>query len=84
MPQKDFALVDDYWYSFVAAYYLGADLVKIEGADIIKILPDAEDDQICLHTNPKVLNAKISLYFYHMNLGWPFRVKSLDSFSNMI
>ena len=44
MPQKDFALVDDYWYSFVAAYYLGADLVKIEGADIIKILPDAEDD----------------------------------------
>jgi|LauGreSBDMM110SN_4_FD.fasta_scaffold756128_1 hypothetical protein len=49
MPQKDFALVDDYWYSFVAAYHLGASLVKIEGSDIIEIFPDAEDYEIALH-----------------------------------
>ena len=29
IQQPEFILVDDYWYSFVLSYHLGADLVKI-------------------------------------------------------
>jgi hypothetical protein len=42
MPQPEFALIDDYYYSFVLAYHIGADIVKLHAPGLVIDLPTAE------------------------------------------
>jgi hypothetical protein len=72
MPQQEWALVDDYWLSFVLSFYMRVPLWKIRADGLLRFLPSSEDDAVALYRRPEVIEQKINLYIYHMRMGWPF------------
>jgi hypothetical protein len=71
MPRAEFALVDDYWLSFVLSHYLKADLWKIKCDDVFAHTTSAEDPAIALYLKPRVREELVNMYIYHMRAGWP-------------
>ena len=79
MERYEFRLIDDYWLSFVFAHILKVQIWKIEAAQIISFTECADDPQVALYHNPKVIEQRINFYIYHMRQGWPFAVQSVRS-----
>eukprot|EP01038_Epipyxis_sp_PR26KG_P013088 gene13088-17542_t len=81
MPDPTFALVDDYWISFVLSFYHQIPLIKLQitTSSILERTEDSDCATIALHKRLEVLRARVRMYIHHMNHGWPFRCGSLDS-----
>lgn len=78
MAYEEFVLVDDYWLSYVLCNYFAYRLCKIPWqADMYTKTSSADDASVALYLNPKVKNARIQLYIYHMLRGWP-KFPSID------
>lgn len=71
MPMKEFVLVDDYWLSFVLNHYFGYQLCKITIPYMYTKGVTSDDPSVALYLNPKVRQARMKLYVYHMLKGWP-------------
>ncbi len=71
MPRYEFALVDDYWFSFVLQHYLGIPIRKIKADHAIKFTKCADDPDIAMFHNSLVNEQRINFYIYHMRKGWP-------------
>lgn len=67
----DFILVDDYFLSYVFSDKLNLPIWKIKADNIIDFTECAEDGNIALFLNNKVMNQRIAFYIYHMRRGWP-------------
>jgi Cellulase (glycosyl hydrolase family 5)/Glycosyl transferase family 2 len=72
MDRYEFWLIDDYWLSFVFSHILNVDIWKIKATGALSFTECADDPQIALYHNPKVIEQRINFYIYHMRLGWPF------------
>ena len=75
MERYEFGLVDDYWLSFVFSHVLKVPIWKIEATGALSFTDCADDPQIALYHNPKVIEQRINFYIHHMRLGWPFAVQ---------
>lgn len=76
MPRSDFALVDDYWLSFVLSNYLGARLLKIKCDDTFSYSQSSDNRRIALSYNPRVQEEVVNVYVHHMRAGWPWPATS--------
>ena len=75
LPDPTFALVDDYWMSFILNSKFGRQLRKLTTKGL-KQLPftrteDGDTVGLALHTRPEVKDAKLRLYIHHKVHGWP-------------
>eukprot|EP00118_Oscarella_pearsei_P012213 m.88071 g.88071 ORF g.88071 m.88071 type:complete len:625 (+) comp36558_c0_seq6:495-2369(+) len=71
MPQPEFALVDDYWLSFVISHYLRHPIWKIRANSMFTMTESAADPDIALAFNAEVREQRTNFYVYHMKQGWP-------------
>ena len=75
MPDPTFALVDDYWMSFILNHMFGRKLRKLStngfGSELMTRTPDSDQLGLALHTRHEVQEARIRLYIHHMIHGWP-------------
>ncbi len=69
--QDEFALVDDYWLSYILQHELNVPVWKIRAGNCVSFTESAYDADVALHLNPKVREQRTNLYVYHMNQGWP-------------
>ncbi|MEP0984909.1 glycosyltransferase [Ekhidna sp.] len=70
----DFILVDDYWISYLVSHELNIPIWKIKMNDQFSFTECADDENIALFHNPKVQQARVNFYIYHMEKGWPASV----------
>ena len=73
MPHAEWALIDDYWLSFVLSHHLRATLWKAAAPGVFTFTESADDPQVALFHNPRVRHERNRFYLYHMQLGWPGR-----------
>jgi glycosyltransferase involved in cell wall biosynthesis len=71
MPNYEFALVDDYWLSFVLSHRMNIPIWKIKANHILKFTDCADDPQIAMFHNSRVNEQRTNFYIYHMRQGWP-------------
>jgi hypothetical protein len=71
MERYEFALIDDYWLSFVLGHYLKIPVWKIQAEDVLSFTESSEDPKIAMYMNPEVMNERVNFYVYHMRAGWP-------------
>jgi hypothetical protein len=71
VPDPEFALVDDYWLSFVLGKHLGVPIMKIRADDVLAFAASAEDPTIAMWHNPEVAEQRVRFYIHHMRHGWP-------------
>jgi hypothetical protein len=71
LPDPGFALVDDYWLSFVLGKHLGVPVRKIRADDVMSFAESAEDPAVAMWHNPEVAEQRVRFYIYHMRRGWP-------------
>lgn len=75
MPDPEFALVDDYWMSYILNHKFDRNLRKLSVAGLainpIHRTDDSEKPGLALHTRPEVQDARLRLYVHHMLNGWP-------------
>jgi hypothetical protein len=71
LPDPEFALVDDYWLSFVVNRHLGIPLLKIRADDVMAFAASAKDPAIAMWRRPDVAAQRVRFYLYHMRQGWP-------------
>ncbi|CAG2175043.1 unnamed protein product, partial [Oppiella nova] len=77
VPDPCFALVDDYWMSYVLNHKFNRKLRKLstnasELRDaIVSRTQDSDEIGLALYTRPEVKQNKIKLYIHHMLQGWP-------------
>lgn len=72
IPELDFILVDDYWYSFVLSKYLSAKLIKIKLNNCtFDDFANSEDENIALYKQSSTTKQKNRFFGYHQLRGWP-------------
>jgi hypothetical protein len=71
MPDHEWALIDDYWMSFVLSKELQCMLFKIEASDVFSFTPSADDPAVALYHNAAVKHERFRFYIHHMEQGWP-------------
>lgn len=74
LPRPDYALVDDYWLSFVFSHFMEVPIWKIKSSDTFNFTEDVDDPNIALWKNPDVNEARVNFYVHHMLKGWPKHV----------
>lgn len=72
IDRYEFWLIDDYWLSFVFSHVLKVPIWKIKAADVLSFTECADDPEIALYHNPKVMEQRTDFYIHHMRRGWPF------------
>jgi hypothetical protein len=75
MTHPEYALVDDYWLSYVLSANLGVKCHKIEAGDVFAFTDCADDPSIALYRNASVHEQRVRLYLEHMLAGWPRRAQ---------
>lgn len=75
LSDHSFALVDDYWMSFILNHKFNRKLRKlsVKGLSVNPIVRTEDSDQpgLALHTRAEVQDARLRLYVHHMLQGWP-------------
>ena len=71
LTHPEYALVDDYWLSYILNGKLGVPIIKMQGEDLMQFTDCANDPNIALYHNPAVREQRIRLYIEHMRAGWP-------------
>lgn len=75
MPDPGFALVDDYWMSFISNHKFGRKIRKLSLANVsqapLQRADDSDQEGLAMHLRPDVKDARLRLYVYHMTQGWP-------------
>lgn len=72
IPELEYILVDDYWYSFIFSKYLKAKIIKIKLTEnIFEECPTSEDPGIALYKQSKTLKQKNRFFAYHYLRHWP-------------
>lgn len=82
LPDPGFALVDDYWMSFVLSHRLRVPIWKIRAESMISFSESAFDPQQAMCYDPIVREQRINFYVYHMRQGWPFESKMIARWSD--
>jgi glycosyltransferase involved in cell wall biosynthesis len=75
MERYEFWLIDDYWLSFVFSHVLKIPVWKVRAVDVLSFTECADDPQVALYHNPRVIEQRTNFYIHHMRLGWPFGVR---------
>ena len=76
MERYEFWLIDDYWLSFVFSHVLKVPIWKIKATDVLSFTECADDPQVALYHNPRVIEQRTNFYIHHMRMGWPFGAQS--------
>ncbi|CAG2107225.1 unnamed protein product [Medioppia subpectinata] len=76
VPDSSYALVDDYWMSYVLNHKFNRKLRKLTTSGvpedyIIKRTEDSDKIGLALYTRPEVIQTKVRVYIHHMLQGWP-------------
>ncbi|CAG2114853.1 unnamed protein product, partial [Medioppia subpectinata] len=76
VPDSSYALVDDYWMSYVLNHKFSRKLRKLTTSNvpednIIKRTEDSDEIGLALYTRPEVIQTKVRVYIHHMLQGWP-------------
>jgi Glycosyl transferase family 2 len=71
MERYEFALVDDYWCSFVLAHQLQIPIWKIKADQAFRFFESAHDPEVALYLSEPVNQERVNFYIYHMQRGWP-------------
>ncbi|RWS04677.1 hypothetical protein B4U79_16389, partial [Dinothrombium tinctorium] len=74
MPDSQFALVDDYWMSYILNHKFGRNLRKLcidAKMPAVNRTSDSDKEGLALYTFNEVEDAKVRLYVLHMLQGWP-------------
>ncbi|CAG2113775.1 unnamed protein product, partial [Medioppia subpectinata] len=76
VPDSSYALVDDYWMSYVLNHKFNRKLRKLTTSGvpedyIIKRTEDSDEIGLALYTRPEVIQTKVRVYIHHMLQGWP-------------
>jgi glycosyltransferase involved in cell wall biosynthesis len=71
MDRYEFALVDDYWLSFILSFELKVPIWKIRADHILSFTNCADDADLAMFHNPMVSEQRVNFYIYHMRKGWP-------------
>lgn len=71
LPEYEFAVIDDYWLSFVLSHELRIPIWKVRADDILSFTPCAEDQEVALYHSALVKAQRVRFYVHHMRAGWP-------------
>jgi hypothetical protein len=71
MPDQEWALIGDYWMSFVLSHHLGVNCIKIQGDGAFEFAPGADNVESALFGNADVRSERMRFYIYHMRMNWP-------------
>jgi hypothetical protein len=71
MERYEFALVDDYWLSFVVSHWLKVPIVKIKADRALSLSASNDDPAIALYLNDLVNEQRVNFYVQHMRQDWP-------------
>jgi hypothetical protein len=71
MGRYEFALIDDYWLSYVLSARMGVPVWKIKAEHALKFTECAEDASIAMFHNVLVNEQRVNFYISHTRLGWP-------------
>ncbi|XYI03550.1 cellulase family glycosylhydrolase [Sorangium sp. So ce1128] len=71
MTSPEYALIDDYWLSFVFSHHLGVPIWKIKADHVMRMTPCADSSEIALFHNARVREQRVNFYVEHMRKGWP-------------
>jgi glycosyltransferase involved in cell wall biosynthesis len=71
MKPYDFALVDDYWLSFVLSHHLGIPIWKVRADHLFTFTKSADDPSVAMFHSRRVWEERINFYVHHMRAGWP-------------
>lgn len=82
LNKSEFALVDDYWLSFVLSHHLKIPIWKIRGDHIMRLTESADDPKVALFHNPLVREQRVNFYVEHMRAGWPYAAKLVTDHSS--
>jgi endoglucanase len=73
LPAYEFAVIDDYWLSFVLSHELHIPIWKIRADAVLSFTPCADDPDVALYHSALVREQRVSFYVHHMRAGWPPR-----------
>lgn len=71
MPNAQFGLVDDYWFSYVLCHHLHCTLVKISLPDAFVFSDSAFEPARAMFYRKDVHAARLAFFAYHVQCGWP-------------
>lgn len=71
MERYEFALIDDYWLSYVLSARMGVPVWKIKAEHALKFTECSEDASIAMFHNVLVNEQRVNFYISHTRLGWP-------------
>ena len=71
MEQLEYALIDDYWLSYVLQARLSVPIWKIQAEDALEFTECADDPDIALFHNVLVNQQRVNFYISHTRKGWP-------------
>jgi glycosyltransferase involved in cell wall biosynthesis len=71
LPAYEFAIIDDYWLSFVISHELHIPIWKIRADGVLSFTPCSDDPGIALYHSDPVREQRVRFYVHHMRAGWP-------------
>jgi hypothetical protein len=71
MERYEYALIDDYWLSYIVSAELGIPVWKIKAGDALRFTQCADDPSIALFHNVLVSEQRVNFYLAHTRKGWP-------------
>ncbi|GIH92931.1 glycosyltransferase [Planobispora siamensis] len=71
LERYEFALVDDYWLSYVLSHRLKVPLWKIKADGAFSFTESADDPRVALYLSAPVREQVVNFYVHHMRDGWP-------------
>lgn len=79
MERYEYALIDDYWLSYIVSAELGIPIWKIKADGALRFTQCADDPSIALFHNVLVSEQRVNFYIDHTRKGWPAAVESDES-----
>jgi hypothetical protein len=74
----EFALVDDYWMSFVISHELRLQIHKVRADEAFSFHQSSVDPQFALVHNALVKEQQVNFYIHHIRRGWPFGIQESE------
>lgn len=71
MERYEYALIDDYWLSYILSAELDVPVWKIKADGALRFTECSEDPSIALFHNVLVSEQRVNFYISHTRKGWP-------------
>jgi endoglucanase len=71
LPTYEYAVIDDYWLSFIISHELNIPIWKVRADGVLSFTPCSDDPAVALYHSDLVREQRVRFYVHHMRAGWP-------------